>query len=112
MMPEPLGLAWFVVWATVVGVVAVDVGKTKVFAWLRTWADRTYVRRGGLVWVWLRGVLKCPWCLCHWLSAVVCLGHGAWNPVWWLVLAGASTVPQLLICSLIWLLEDKRLCHE
>lgn len=110
-MPEPLTLQWFAVWAAVVAVVAVDVSKTKVFAWLRRWLDGkpVYGRRTARAWRFGADLVKCPWCLSHWLAAGVCLGHGLWNPLWWLALTGASAVPMMAYCGLLWLLEDERL---
>ena len=98
---EPLSPTWFAVWATAVAVVAVDVGKTYIFRRFRRRVNGHNLTLGKLV--------KCPWCLSHWLSAAVCLGYGIMNPVWWFALTGAAAVPMLVYCGLLWLLEDERL---
>ena len=42
----------------VVAVIAIDIAKTKPFAWLRRWAGDSIFGK----------LLRCPYCLAHWLA--------------------------------------------
>lgn len=89
-------------WSALVAVVALDLGRTRIFRPLRGWVRSRSDKLGELV--------DCPWCLSHWLAGAVAVYR--WNdPLDFFALMALAT-PQLALMSwLLWLL-DERLRHD
>jgi hypothetical protein len=52
--------------AAAIGSGSFMISKSKMFAFLRNWAERR--KQNGVFWAWLSGVLICPYCTSTWLS--------------------------------------------
>ena len=80
------------------------ISKSKMFAFLREWAERR--KRNGLLWAWLSGVLICPYCTGTWLSLAAVAVYRPrlvheWAPLDYLVMVmvinGLAMLPVLII---------------
>lgn len=105
----------YVLQSAAIATVAMTVGKTHAFKWLREWLmekvghDRKI--RTWKWWIWVSNLVKCPYCLSHWLSLFVTLvtrpegGVVFWALYAFALVAGAS-VFGLLICCYLRMLES------
>lgn len=85
-----------------IGVVAVTLSKSKMFGWLRAR-------------IALGGLLKCPYCLAHWLAfgaAAARPMYLEWTDYWLLNWFVQSMVLVGLSTATIWLLQETYFGHE
>jgi hypothetical protein len=90
--------------AAAIGSGSFMISKSKMFAFLRDWADRR--RQNGLLWAWLSAVLICPYCTSTWLSLAAVAVYRPrlvhqWPPLDYLVMVmvinGLAMLPVLII---------------
>ena len=84
------------------------ISKSKMFAFLRDWAERR--KQDGLLWAWLSGVLICPYCTGTWLSLAAVAVYRPrlvhqWAPLDYLVtvmvINGLAMLPVLIITQAV-----------
>ena len=92
--------------AAAIGSGSFMISKSKMFAFLRGWAERR--KRNGLFWAWLSGVLVCPYCTGTWLSLAAVAVYRPrlvheWAPLDYLVMVmvmnGLAMLLVLIICQ-------------
>jgi hypothetical protein len=90
--------------AAAIGSGSFMISKSKMFAFLRDWAERR--KDNGLPWAWLSGVLICPYCTSTWLSLAAVAAYRPrlvreWAPLDYLVtvmvINGLAMLPVLII---------------
>jgi len=90
--------------AAAIGSGSFMISKSKMFAFLRDWAERR--KQNGLLWAWLSGVLICPYCTGTWLSVAAVAVYRPrlvheWAPLDYLVMvmviSGLAMLPVLII---------------
>jgi len=90
--------------AAAIGSGSFMISKSKMFAFLREWAERR--KHNGLLWAWLSGVLICPYCTGTWLSLAAVAVYRPrlvheWAPMDYLVMVmvinGLAMLPVLII---------------
>jgi hypothetical protein len=90
--------------AAAIGSGSFMISKSKMFAFLRDWAERR--KQNGVFWAWLSGVLICPYCTSTWLSLAAVTVYRPrlvheWAPLDYLVTAmvinGLAMLPVLII---------------
>ena len=84
------------------------ISKSKMFAFLRDWAERR--KPDGPLWAWLSGVLICPYCTGTWLSLAAVAVYRPrlvhqWAPLDYLitvmVINGLAMLPVLIITQAV-----------
>lgn len=90
--------------AAAIGSGSFMISKSKMFAFLRDWAERR--KPDGSLWAWLSGVLICPYCTGTWLSLAAVAVYRPrlvheWAPLDYLVMVmvmnGLAMLPVLII---------------
>ena len=99
--------------AAAIGSGSFMISKSKMFRFLRDWAERR--KRNGLLWAWLSGVLICPYCTGTWLSLAAVAVYRPrlvhqWAPLDYLVMAmvinGLAMLPVLIIKQAVGMRDD------
>jgi len=94
--------------AAAIGSGSFMISKSKMFAFLRDWAERR--KQDGQFWAWLSGVLICPYCTGTWLSLAAVAVYRPrlvheWPPLDYLVMVmvinGLAMLPVLIIMQAV-----------